>query len=481
MNEEMELLSYYLSERSATPAQLDGARSVLDEAIRSEMARSHAPEQESEHGQRDRRRSKLHRNVLIAAVMALAAAAVLILPTFSTSKAHPNITAAAKISQLADVVQRTAVLAPGQWSSLQLTGELLASVGSVGSTKTPEAKASVPVTIGVWSNSTGTTCTSQQFGTATFASPVNAQAWTSIGLIATPFGQPATGCIAGVQATTGGGSAMTPINVSQLTHDPTVLAQELQLGTTGVASVDQMGGAAEMESSSQPETEAILHRAAFARLAILIVGPTSGAWSGYHQEMLRTMALLPGVESLGRMTAHSGRSGLGFSTGSVVVLNPKTGTATAVPPSPVVLLDPETGALLEARNFSIPVLESAAQDFVGSPTAAVYANGVSYGVSTEWIDPVPGPSVVDQSALPTWISSFHSIEAIGNPNVNGQTLADVINPYLGGGNSAFDDWNSPTPSQTTFEITISNPATSVSTVVAALNSSGLCQSVLVKA
>jgi hypothetical protein len=480
MSEELDLLSDYLREGSVTPAQLDGARSVLDEAIRSEMARSHVPEQESEHGHRDRRRSKLHRNVLVAAVVALAAVAFPVLLSSSKSKAQLHVAAAAKISQLADVVQPTHVLAPGQWSSLQLSGELLASVGSVGSTKTPNAQASVPVTIGVWSNSTGTTCTSQQFGTATFASPVNAQSWASIGLIATPFGQPATGCVAGVQAAMGGGSAMTPINVSQLTHDPTVLAQELQLGTTGVGSVDQMGGA-EMKSSTQPETETILDRTAFARLAVLIVGPTSGAWTGYNQEMLRTMALLPGVESLGRMTAHSGRPGLGFSTGRVVIMNPKTGAATAVPPSPVVLLDSETGALLEARNFSIPVLESAAQDFVGSPTAAVFANGVSYGVSTEWIDPVPGPSVVDQSALPAWISGFHSIEAIGNPNVNGQTLADVINPYLGDGNSAFDDWNSPTPSQTTFEITINNPATSVGTVVAALNASGLFQSVVVKA
>jgi hypothetical protein len=479
MSEELDLLSEYLRERSATPAQLDGARSMLDEAIRSEMAQSYVPEQELEHGHRDRRRPKLHRNVLIAAVVALVAAAVPVLLTFSKPKAQPHIAAAAKISQLADVVQPIHVLAPGQWSSLQLTGELLASVGSVGWTKTPDAKASVPVTIGVWSNSTGTTCTSQQFGTATFANPVNAQAWASIGLIATPFGQPATGCVAGVQATVGGGSAMTPINVSSLTHDPTVLAQELQLGTTGVDSVDQ--SAAEMKSSTQPETEAILHRTAFARLAVLIVGPTSGAWSGYNQEMLRTMALLPGVESLGRMTSHSGRSGLGFTAGNVVILSPKTGAVTAALPSPVVLLDPQTGALLEARNFSIPVLESAAQDFVGSPSAAVYANGVSYGVSAEWIDPVPGPSVVDQSALPAWISGFHSIEAIGNPSVNGQTLADVINPYLGGGNSAFDDWNSPTPSQTTFEITISNPATSVSTVVAALNASGLFQSVVLKA
>jgi len=480
MSVELELLSRYINERSADAGQLDRARSVLDEAIFLEKEQRSPSELEAERGHRGRGTSKVRRNGLIAAAVAVAAAAALILPALSMSKSHAPMTTVDKITQLADVVQPKPALAPGQWSSLQLTGELLASVGSVGSTKTPDAQASLPVTIAVWSNTTGTTCTSQQFGTATFASPVNAQAWASIGLIATPFGQPATGCVAGFQASVGGGSAMTPISVTHLTHRPTVLAQELQLGNTGVASVDQMG-TPEVGNSSQPEAEAVRHRMAFARLAVLIVGPTGGAWSGYNREMLRTMALLPGVESLGRMTAHSGRSGLGFTSGTVASLDPKTGDAKAVFPSPVVLLDPATGALLEARNFSIPVLASAAQDFVGSPAAAVYTQGVSYGVSTQWIDPVSSPPVVEQSALPGWISEFHSIEVVGRPDVDGQALADVINPYLGSGNSAFDGWNSPTPSQTTFEITITNPTTSVSTIVAALNASGLCQSVVVKA
>jgi hypothetical protein len=480
MTNELDLLRDYINGEDASHVQLDKARSALNEAIRSEIASRPSPASKTDSEQASGRTSKVGRRLVVVALATVAATAVLIFQVTPGSKEHASIAAAAQISKLAASVQPTPPLQPGQWSSLQMTGQLLASVSSVGSTKTPDAQASVPVTIGVWSNTTGTTCTSQQFGTATFASPVNAQAWASIGLVATPFNQPATGCVAGVQAAMGGGLSMTPINVSNLTHDPVVLAQQLQSGMTGVTSIDQLGTTG-IASATQLGTEADLHRTAFARLAALIVGPTSGSWDGYNQEMLRTMALLPGVVSLGRMAAHSGQLGLGFTSGNVVVMNPETGAATEDTPSPVVLLDPLTGALLEARNFTIPVLENAGQDFVGSPTAAVYTDGVSYGISTQWIDPVPSDPVIPQSALPTWISSFHSIEAIGNPNVNGQTLADVINPFLGDGNSAFDDWNHPTPSQTTFEITIANPATSVSSVVAAINASGLFQSVVVEA
>jgi hypothetical protein len=149
--------------------------------------------------------------------------------------------------------------------------------------------------------------------------------------------------------------------------------------------------------------------------------------------------------------------------------------------SPVVILDPATGALLEARNFSIPVLQGAAQGFVGSPSAPVITEGVSYGISTTWIDPVRGPAVVDAGSLPSWIAGFHVVEAVGNPNVNLQTMADVFNEFVGTGNSLFDDPQVPGPSQTTFDLTIPDTGTDVNTVVAALNASGLFQSVAVKA
>jgi len=481
MTTELDHLAEYLDGFGPSPEQLDVARSILEDAVRRELPWESTPDTPRTGPDPHEGRSRRRRWVVIASLVACAAAAVVAVSLAPPPKPRPHRTVAAQISELADTVQPTPTLAPGQWSSLQLTGQMLASVGSVGKTETPDAEASVPVDIGVWSNTTGTTCTSQRFGTATFASPVNAQAWAAIGLIATPFGQPATGCVAGVEAASGGGlTAMTPIDVSRLTQDPAVLAQELQLGTTGVPSIDQRGKYP-TSSHSQSETEAVLQQVAFGRLVTLVVGPTSGAWSGYHRELLQAMARLPGVVSLGRMTAHSGKVGMGFTAGTVVVLNPTNGTVISKVQSPVVILDPETGGLLEARNFSIPVLVNAAQDFVGSPTAPVFSQGVSYGVTTQWIDPVPGPAVVTQAQLPTWILGFHSIEAIGNPNVSEQAQSEVVNPYLGRGNSEFSEWNSPTPSQSTYEITIDDPDTSVDTVVAALEASGLFQSVVVKA
>jgi hypothetical protein len=135
---------------------------------------------------------------------------------------------------------------------------------------------------------------------------------------------------------------------------------------------------------------------------------------------------------------------------------------------------------LEARNFTIPVLPQAAQDFVGSPSAPVYTNGVSYGISAQWIDPVGPASIIDQAALPTWIATFHVIEAIGLPNVDSQTMDNVISPFLETGKSGLVAWKSPTSDQTTFDITIRDPTTDVATVVAALNASGLFQSVTIK-
>ena len=469
MTDELDLVSDYLRADDGAPTDLARARSILDDAIRAEVPPEPPEDRAPAPMRRPGRRSKVRSRLVVAGSAAVVASAVLIVQVVPTSGTHPPVAAAAQISRLADAVQPAPALQPGQWSSVQMTGEVLASIGTVGTTKTPDAQASIPLSFGVWSNATGTTCTSEQFGTATFASPDNAQAWQSIGLVATPHDQPVTGCVAGLQAALGGGMAMTPIDVSHLTRDPATLAEQLESGTTGVTSVDQ----SERGASGPQE--------AFARLTVLIVGPTSGAWSGYGQEMLQTMALLPGVISLGPMTAHSGRAGVAFSTANVAEVDPATGATEFDSISPVVILDVGTGALLEARNFSIPVLQSAGQDFVGSLDAPVYTEGVGYSVSTTWIDPVGGASVVSQAQLPAWISQFHAVEAVGNPNVGLQTMADVINQFVGNGNSLFSDTKAPSSDQTTFDLTITDPDTDVATVVAALTASGLFQSVVVKA
>jgi hypothetical protein len=219
--------------------------------------------------------------------------------------------------------------------------------------------------------------------------------------------------------------------------------------------------------------------AGFVRLTVLLVGPISGGWPEFGQEMLRTMALLPGVTPLGPTTSHSGTTGIGFTTGHQVTLNPLTGAVTSMWSGPTVVLDAQTGALLEARNFTIPVLQTAAQDFVGSPSAPVYTEGVSYSITTEWIDPVAPPSVVEQDALPSWMSTVHIIEAVTNPTATQQQVSAVVNPFLGNGDSVAADNGAPSAGRTTYDITIVGSAANEATVVGALTDSGLFANVKV--
>jgi hypothetical protein len=460
MSVELELVRDYMAHEEDRASDLAIARSILEDVIASEIDTPRTAPRA--------RRLRWALRLSVGAAAAIAACVVLILQIVPTAKISTPVAAAAQLSHLADVVQPAVPLQAGQWSTYQMQGVVDASVNSLGETPTPDAKSSMPLSYQVWSNSTGSACTSQQFGIASFASPANAQAWHAIGLIDTPTNQPATGCLGGLEATWASGSGPEVIDVSNLTHDPTALAEQLQSGTTGIQSIDQTA------VGNAP------HVAGFIRLTILLVGPTIGQWSGFGQEMLRTMSLLPGVIGLGDMTAHSGKSGLAFTVGEQVTLNPQTGAVEYRWKGPTLILDAKTGALREARSFSLPLLQSAAQDFVGSQDAPVYTQGVSYGVTAEWIDPVGNPTVVTQDALPGWIASFHIIEAVTLPNTPDSDLDPVINPFLGNGNMDALDRGVPTPDVNTHDITIIGTQAEVATVVAALINSGHFSSVTVK-
>lgn len=471
MSIEEEVVQYYVNGEDVPASELLVARRILDKAIASEIGlddpRDALLRASRKRGGRYNRIA--FRSVGVAA--AVAACAVLVLQVFPTSKTAPTIAAAAQISQLADSVQPLPSLQAGQWSTYQMQGALSADVSSVGGTPTPGAQASIPIAFEVWSNSTNATCTSQQLGSASFASPVNAQAWHAIGLIDTPAHQPATGCAGGVGTSDGAESALTAIDVSNLTHDPGKLAEQLQEGTTGISTIDQA-------AAGDPANVA-----GFVRLTVLLVRPTSGGWPGFSQEMLRTMALLPGVVSLGQSTSHSGSTGLAFSIEQQVNLKPQPGAVASKWSGPTVVLDAQTGALLEARNLDIPVLQSAAQDFVGSSSAPV-DSGAIYGISTEWIDPVALPSVVGQDALPSWINTFHIIEAVTKATTTSSQVSTVVTPFIGGaafsaGDFTAENQNVPSPGLTTYDFTTVGNAADEDTFVAALTASGLFASVMV--
>jgi hypothetical protein len=480
MNTELEIVREYLSDIEVPTKDLSVARAMLEDVMSTETevaagagfgAEVRAFETPVRYApRRNRTRSHARLRWLIAAAAAAAAIAVILFQIVPSAKVPAPEAAAAEIARLADAVQPPPPLQPGQWYRYQLQGVLTANVSTSGSTVTAEATANIPISVGEWSNSTGATCTLQQFGTATFATPADAQAWQAMGLIDSPSNQPVTGCSAGLEAVAGAGlsSSVPPIDVSSITHDPGALAAQLQGQRTGIPAVD---GYARGEPPNV---------AGFLRLTELLVGPVKGQWSGFGQEMLRTMALLPGVVSLGGMTSHSGASGLAFSTRPVATLNPKNGAQLSSFTPPTVILDAQSGTLLEVRNFDFPVLQSAAQDFVGSSTAPVYSQGVGYGVTAAWIDPVSALGVVEPSALPVWIGTFHVIEAVTNASATEAQVSAVVNPFLGNGNMAFTSDNTPASGQTTYDITVMGTVANEQFMASALTASGLFASVSVK-
>ena len=473
MRTEIDLVHDYMKGVDVSADGLAVARSILDEAIALEIGPDHPGNSRMMvpplSGRRYRRLGRWGVGVTVAAAAAAAALILQVVPTF---KGTTPEAAAAEISRLADAVQPVPPLLSGQWYQYQSQGVLSATVSTgaktPGGAPTLEAEALIPVTLGEWSNSTGAICTSQQFGTATFSDSVNAQAWSTFGLSDTPSNQPATDCSAGVAASNSVGTSFAPIDVLNITHDPTTLASELQARTTGIQPIDQyaVGDRA--------------NQAAFERLAVLLVSPTSGQWSGFGQEMLQTMALLPGVISLGMMSSHAGMSGLAF-TAQTDATNHRTDRAVPSHASPpTVILDPQSGAVLEVRNLDFPVLMSAAQDFVESPSALIYSQGGGYGVTAQWFDPVAPLSVVAQGALPSWTSTYHVIEAITKMSTTQAQVSTVVNPLLGNGNTGDLDLNVPEAGQDTFDITVMGTAADEHTVTSALTSSGIFSSVSVK-
>ena len=476
MNADLDLVTAYMNEGDVDLEQLTSARVALQDAIAAEL-RDTATGKPSD----VRRRGPIHRRPLVrwslSVVAALLVATLIATQVLPSPKATTSQAAAAQLDRLADAVAPVPVLSAGQWYKSRLQGVVSVSISSVGTTPIPDAQASLPKTSEEWSNATGATCESEQLGTATFATAANAKAWAALGLADNPADQPARSCGAGPPGLPSVGGALPLIDVTGITHDPATLATELQDGTTGISAIDGVNGGG-------PENWAgAKNVAGFIRLTRLLTGPTSGEWSGFGQEMLETMALLPGVVSLGTGTAHSGQSGLAFSVKSTVQTIPGSGS---LPPAltspPTVILDPQTGSLLEVRNLQIALSQVALQNLVES-SAAVRAQGDASEAVTEWIDPVAPVGVVDQSALPSWITSIHIIQAVARPSTTRQQVVQAMKPFSGDlattpvPNSKS---NLPDAGQTIYDLTTTGTAANVESVVAALDASGLFASVSVK-
>ncbi len=318
--------------------------------------------------------------VLAAAAAAAAAVAVVAIQLGPGIGGQPATSAAAQLQQIATNAtnQPALSLGSGQWLSSEVKLEYTARVSAVGSTPTPGAQATVAATVKVWSSDAHQTCTSGTYGPAQFASPANQAAWQAAGLLTTPVvPQPDVRC----ELSLGTGSSAPSLaggtgvmDVSTLPTDPSTLLHELETGTTGIPGIQDLGSST---SALSP---------AFERAEAILVGPTTGATPAINAALLQAIALMPGITMLGQTTTHSGTTGIGFSG------------PTARGQS-VIVLDPTTGALLEARNIQDTTLEQAELDYV-TPKGPFLSLGTTYEVTISWVDPVGTPRVVSSSALP---------------------------------------------------------------------------------
>ena len=348
---------------------------------------------DSPHEQAIHRRTRVRRRALVGGVGVAAIVGVLLLTLVPSLGQSQPLAAAAQLRQIASKAaqQHAPRLTQGQVVMDRFTFSVLVQLerttntltpapnGSTSvtsrSTPIPDAKATFDGTMIEWANDQGGSCLLFTYGPPKFASSTNKRAWQAqdrpgatyvfphgpeIPYCATDTGPPLDG-VPGA------------IDVSRLPVDSTTLAHELTSGTTGIAALDTM--------SPGPGGHA-----GFERAAILLTGPTTGGSPALTSAIYGALALIPGVKALGEAKAHSGMMGIGFS-GST-----NSGHAELI-------VDPDTGQLLELREMGSGTFLSNSRAYVGL-SLAFKVHGAGYSFKVQWIDRSSAPKVVAANSVP---------------------------------------------------------------------------------
>jgi hypothetical protein len=411
MISELDLVRDYMSGEEVQADHLVDARFKLEAVILAEETPSVAPDKATLGlGLSLRRRRLLTRRVRLSAVAAaaLAASSALILQLLPASTLPVAEAAQLRLIATNAAKQSVPVLGRNQWLETKQEESYSIDVTHSSSGPISGTEANVMATSTTWSDNYGDTCFSVAFGTLRFASAESAATWRSVGLSVTPTEQqPILGCDGGLSgANQSNGLALGVggvVNVSKLPTNAPILAGELIAGTTGVPGIDQFG-----EGSKYP---------GFQRIMALLVGPVTGATPAFNAALYKALALFPGVHALGETTTHTGSIGLGF-------------TAVAGYPggSSMIVVDPNTGALLEAQS----IVQESTADLLGVYFSA-HEVVTGSAVTTRWLDPTESSSVVNTGSIPSGAHasipnpSTAVVTAIGKPNVPYGRLGSVLN------------------------------------------------------
>ena len=293
-------------------------------------------------------------------------------------QSSPPVSAAAELSRLADVAlaQPVPQLASGQSLYSARSGLIVLTFSEVNGSASPGAEASFAISQETWTQTDGTIVLRDRFGDAQFASPAAQSAWSGTGLpndVSTPSPL--------VSILEKGGFQSAALNVTGLPTTSTKLRALLGAGKTGIAQVDGI----------LPGPAAAIGQ----RISLLLLGPDLGATPQLYGALLQILSTAPGVQELGTLSTHSGRSGIGFSL-----------SGTGSPQNQErLILDPRTGALLEAQN--VPLGSSNGSLYTGPLVHQILSHlpepgtlGSSTPERASWIDALTTNEMVNNTSLP---------------------------------------------------------------------------------
>jgi hypothetical protein len=310
----------------------------------------------------------------------LAVAAALIIGTFiiPSGGSFPSAAAAQlrRIS-LAANIQSVPSLERGQW--IRDRANVVFSFGQSSTLGAGSTTGTVQASIETWTNHTSS-CAQALFGSVQFASEADRASWIGAGLSTTPLvAQPRGMCALLEGPNVHGGLKVSEgyglLDVSKFRTDAAGLARDLESGKTGNSSIDR----AVSQSTDNP---------GFQRAVLLLMLPTVGSTPKFWSTLYQAIALMPGVHALGTVTSHSGEVGVGFRAGT------RVGDAS-------VIVDPDSGSLLEARNVDYGALyEGIGSGIFWSPESSG-SSGSAVAIATNavirWFQPVGDPQVVDSA------------------------------------------------------------------------------------
>lgn len=341
---------------------------------------------------RQRRRRRARTLAMVGAVAVVCGTTVGVAMESLPADGPASSAAAAQLRTIADhAVAPVNMPANGSWLQRTLAFSITSPSSDV------LTSATVTGTMSTWASGTKS-CQKVTFQPVQFSSSARSTAWQAAGLSTSPIasGGPHGYCTTAAPtdyAQTHPNSVLSngilPIDVSTLTSNPAMLADELEAGTTGIPSLDTVTSSPTGDPSQNPISST---EVPFARAALLLLAPVTGTWPGFRSVVYQALSLLPHVSALGTTTTHTGATGQGF--------------AASTRAGAVAIVVDGNGDLLEVRNFPDWIvmwaeLVSTAFLLPGHSTDILMPPLVSQlPFAADWIDPVGTPAVVTTNAIP---------------------------------------------------------------------------------